>query len=307
MIKSFTPVDYGAMKFSFPGEITALDMDNNGYVDRLYAGDVGGNIWRFDVGDTTVSKWTATRIFSANPGYGDASDTGRKIFYKPSAVVEPGNLAILYFGTGDREHPLNRDVIDRLYALKDKGQSATMTESNLVDVTLDLLQTTTDTSGANSIANLLAQLNAAESYGWYIKLDQNSGEKVLASPTVFNKVAYFTTYAPKTTTDPDPCQTSNLGTARLYAVDYLTGEAVLNYDRLNDTAVIDNKRAKSVPGQVLVRSDRSVTLGSGIPSGIVLIINPNGGLKALIGVGGVIPGQNPKKGGSIIPLYWRQK
>ncbi|MHC1698472.1 MAG: pilus assembly protein [Geobacteraceae bacterium] len=306
-IRGFTHAEYANMAFSFPGEITALDMDNNGYTDRLYASDAGGNIWRFNVADTNPSSWAATKIFSANPGSGGASDTGRKIFYKPSAVVEPGNLAILYFGTGDREHPLNWNVVDRLYALKDRGQSTAMVESNLVDVTLDLLQTTTVASGAGSISDLLTNLNAADKYGWYIKLDENSGEKVLAPPTVFNKVAYFTTYAPNTTVAPDPCQTGNLGTARLYAVDYLTGEAVLDYDTANDSTTINNKRANYVPGQVLVRSDRSVTLGSGIPSGIVLIINPNGGLKALIGVGGVIPGQNPKKGGSIIPLYWRQK
>jgi type IV pilus assembly protein PilY1 len=306
-VKGFTHADYGTMNYSFPGEITALDMNSDGYADRLYACDAGGGIWRFNVGDSSISNWTATRIFRANPGSGGASDTGRKIFYKPSAVVEPGNLAILYFGTGDREHPLNMGVVDRFYALKDKGQSTTMAESDLVDVTLDLLQTTTVASGTGSISNLLAQLNAIDKYGWYIKLDENSGEKVLAPPTVFNKVAYFTTYAPNTMVAPDPCQPGNLGTARLYAVDYLTGEAVLNYDTTNDTTTIDNKRANSTPGQVLIRSDRSVTLGSGIPSGVVLIINPNGGLKALIGVGGVIPGEDPKKGGSIIPLYWRQK
>ncbi|MRR05783.1 MAG: hypothetical protein EG828_02395 [Deltaproteobacteria bacterium] len=306
-IKGFTNAEYTSMDFSFPSELTALDMDNNGYVDRLYASDTGGNIWRLAVGDTNISNWTATKIFHANPAPGDASDTGRKIFYKPSAVVESGNLAILYFGTGDREHPLNRDVVDRLYALKDKGQSTAMSEANLIDVTLDQLQTTTVASGAGSISDLLANLNAANKYGWYIKLDENAGEKVLAAPTVFNKAAYFTTYAPNTTEAPDPCQAGNLGTARLYAVNYLTGEAVLNYDKTNDSTILDNKRAKSTPGQILVRSDRFVTLGSGIPSGIVLIINPNGGLKALIGVGGVIPGQNPKKGGSIVPLYWRQK
>jgi len=306
-IKGFTHAEYSTMAFSFPGEITALDMDNNGYTDRLYASDAGGNIWRLTVGDSNISNWTATKIFTANPGSGGASDTGRKIFYKPSAVVEPGNLAILYFGTGDREHPLNWSVVDRLYALKDKGQSTTMSEADLIDVTLDELQTTTVTSGAGSISDLLSNLNAADKYGWYIKLDENAGEKVLAPPTVFNKVAYFTTYAPSTTEAPDPCGSGNLGTARLYAVNYLTGEAVLNYDKTNDSTILDNKRAKSTPGQVLLRSDRLVTLGSGIPSGIVLIINPNGGLKALIGVGGVIPGQNPKKGGSIVPLYWRQK
>jgi type IV pilus assembly protein PilY1 len=105
-------------------------------------------------------------------------------------------------------------------------------------------------------------------------------------------VAYFTTYQPSSVAVPDPCE-PDLGTARLYAVDYKTGEAVLNYDTSNDSISTTNKRAISTPGQVLVRSDRLKTLGSGIPSGIVLIINPNGGLKALIGVGGASWG-NPK-------------
>jgi hypothetical protein len=38
-----------------------------------------------------------------------------------------------------------------------------------------------------------------------------------------------------------------------------------------------------------------------------MLISAGGGLKALIGVGGVIAGENPKKGGSVMPLYWRQK
>lgn len=306
-IWGYTNSDSSTMAFSFPSELTALDMNSNGYADRIYATDTGGNVWRFNVGDTDTTNWTATRIFAANPGSGGTSDKGRKMFYKPSAVMEYGGMVMLFFGTGDREHPLNTGVVDRFYALKDKGQTTTKTESDLLDVSLDLLQTTTVASGAGSISDILAGLNATTNFGWYIKLDQNYGEKVLAPPTVFNKVAYFTTYAPNTSASPDPCQSGNLGTARLYAVDYKTGEAVLNNNKSNDSLTTVNKRAKSTPGQILVRSDRSVRLGSGIPSGVVMIINPNGGLKALIGVGGIIPGENPKKGGSIIPLYWRQK
>jgi type IV pilus assembly protein PilY1 len=304
-IRGFTHAGNSAMNFSFPGEISALDMNNNSYADRLYAGDTGGNIWRFDVGSTDPSAWTGRKIFSSNPVSGDATDKGRKIFYKPSVVIESATTTMLYFGTGDREHPLNWAVTDRFYALKDKGQETVKVESDLLDVTLDLLQTSND---PDVIAGILNTLNLPANFGWYIKLNEHTGEKVLAPPTVFNKVAYFTTYAPNTAVVPDPCDPGNLGTARLYAVDYKTGEAVLNYDRSNDNpADITNKRALTTPGQVLLRSDRVKTLGSGIPSGIVMIISPSGELKTLIGVGGIIPGENPKKGGSIIPLYWRQK
>jgi len=307
---STTSTTNPGMLFSFPGEISALDMDSNGYVDRLYAGDTGGNIWRFKVGNSDISQWEAAKIFSANPGSGGSSDNGRKFFYKPSIVMELGTsgpVPTLFFGTGDREHPLNRGVVDRFYAVKDKGQSSAKTESDLLDVTTDQLQTTTIASGNGSVTDILSTLKASSNYGWYIRLDENAGEKVLAAPTVFNKVAYFTTYAPYILTSPDPCKPGNQGTSRIYAVDYLTGEAVLNYNKTNDSLSTTNKRATSVSGQVLVRSDRVMTLGSGIPSGIVMIINPSGETKMLIGVGGVIPSATPKKGGSIIPLYWRQK
>jgi len=293
------------MKFSIVSEIAAIDSDNDGYADRLYVGDTGGRIWRFDVGDSDVTHWRGKRLFNLNAG---ATGVGRKFFYKPSVVME-GNYVMLFIGSGDREHPLNRDpnLIDRMYGLKDLGQSTAdaKSEADLTDQTTDLIQSTTATSGASSISGIQASL--ASSYGWYVSLNQNAGEKVLAAPTVFNKVAYFTTYAPNTTAVVDPCQPGNLGTSRLYALDYKNASAVLNYNTANDSLLINNAMANSTPGQVLQRADRVVTLGSGIPSGIVMLITPSGSLRALIGVGGVIAGQDPKRGGAVLPLYWRQK
>jgi type IV pilus assembly protein PilY1 len=291
---------YSAMTFSFPSEIAAVDLTGNGYAERLYAADAGGNIWRFDVADLSPTNWTARKLFSANPGAGGASDKGRKMFYKPSVVSELG-YKMLYFGSGDREHPLNTAVVDRIYALIDRDQTTTLAESNLMDVTTDQLQTTTTASGTGSITDLLSKLNAATNYGWYIKLDQNSGEKVLSAPLVFNKVAYFTTYAPGSAVVVEACQ-PNLGTARMYALSYKTGEAAVNYDTSNDSTATTNQRAKS-GGGILVRSDRVKTTGSGIPPGVTALITPGGGVSLWTGM----QKQGTLSGGSIIPLYWRQK
>ena len=122
-----------ANSFAMISELTAIDTNFDGYADRLYAGDSGGNLWRINVQDTNTANWTVTKIFSSNPGYtGDpgagvaaAADgtTGRKIFYKPSVAIDKNNLARIFFGTGDREHPLNQAVIDRFYGFIDKGQN----------------------------------------------------------------------------------------------------------------------------------------------------------------------------------------
>lgn len=303
---STTATTSPSMLYSFPSELAAIDADNNGYADTIYAGDTGGNVWRFDVGNTSTTNWTATKIFDSNGGMG--SDIGRKIFFKPSIVLE-STYRRIYFATGDREHPLNTSVTDRVYMLKDPNPpsaiSTALHESDLVDVTTDQLQTTTTPNGqAGSISDILNQLTTQS--GWFLQLNQNSGEKVLAVPMVFNKALYFTTYAPGVT-NTDPCLAGNLGTSRLYAVDYSTGEAVLDYDTTNDGITPPNSRSLSSSGKVLGRSDRVKTTGTGIPSGLVIVITPGGNLKALTGVGGAIPPDNPKPGGAAMPLYWRQK
>jgi len=311
--------------YSFPGEVAPLDFDFDGYIDRLYIGDTGGNMWRFDIGNkVATSNWSATKIFSANPSDTINSDetsatNGRKIFYRPSIVQEPGYVGV-YFGTGDRAHPLNKAVIDRLYAVYDRDITVSKTEVDLVNVTEDKLQAanptadpadlSTCTLSNDSIGCTLQNLYDDQYYGWFIKLDLDDGEKVLANPLVFNKVAYYTTFTPNVNTT-DPCLSGNLGVGRVYGVNYKTGEAVFNFDLNNDVADNDsysdteNERAKgSGNGDILRRSDRFKGVGSGIPSGVVVVIRSDGTSSALVGCGGGLCGGETKDGGAIIPLYW---
>lgn len=291
------------MTYAIPSSISVIDSNGNGYADRLYVGDTGGQIWRFDVGSNSTSSWTGKIIFRSNPGAD--SSTGRKIIYPPDYVQEIG-YDVIYFGTGDREHPRNIDTTDRLYAVKDNGNITTpLTESGLVDVTENLLQLSSTTPG--EINTILT--NLAISSGWYIKLDQNAGEKVLAPASIFAKVAYYTTFSPTSTAgvELDPC-IPNRGTARVYAVNYLTGEAVFNYDTTNDSTYSSesNTRAKGKEGELLKRSDRFEVIGTGIPSGVVVIITESGE-SALIGVGGGLEIPPIQPGRTAIRLYWRDK
>ena len=290
------------MKFSIPSEMAPIDSKNRGYTDTLYVGDTGGQVWRFDVGDPDKGNWSATRLYDLSSG------GGRKFFYKPSIVPQVGYQQI-FIGSGDREHPLNRDttLVDRFYALKDNGAAtANLDESSLADVTTDDLQTL-----ATGTSDLLTAINNKS--GWYIRLDQYPGEKVLATPTVFSKNAYFTTFTPSADVVIDVCTAGNFGTARLYAINYLTGEAVLNYNTTNDTIKTTNTRATSViPGAtpttvILQRSDRVVTLGSGIASQLVLRISASGTVSGLVAANNELKTPTTGNGGSIKPLYWRKK
>ncbi len=289
------------MTYAIPASLTVIDSDGNGYADRAYAGDAGGQLWRFDIGNNSTANWTGKIIFRSNPGAD--SSTGRKILYQPDIVQEIG-YDVLYFGTGDRESPRDTSVVDRLYAIKDDGNVTTpLTESNLVNVTENLLQVSSTT--ASDIASILSSLSTSK--GWYIKLDQHSGEKVLAPASVFAKVAYYTTFSPTGGEELDAC-IPNRGVARVFALNYLTGEAVFNYDTSNDSgySTETNTRAMGNDGEILKRSDRYNVIGSGIPSGVVVIINQEGE-GALIGVGGGLEIPEVRAGKTAIRLYWRDK
>jgi type IV pilus assembly protein PilY1 len=252
------------LHYSFPSDVTVFDSNFDGYSDRLYVGDTGGRMWRFDLHGNNPLNWTGKIIAYTGTCEGSSepicNSGGRKIFYRPSITVE-NEYTMVAFGTGDRAHPLNTAVTDRLYMIKDKGQGLDdcIDESVLYDATLNTLQESSTT--AESIDEVLSQLSDPDNYGWFIDLDEGdtetapAGEKVLAPALIFNKVIYYTTYSPAEGND-DPC--GSLGISRLYAVDYKTGEAVLNFDKSNDgVSTKDNSRAISPDGSILMRSDRS--------------------------------------------------
>ncbi|WP_305045111.1 pilus assembly protein [Geoalkalibacter sp.] len=300
---SYGPTQNPDLTFSIPSDITALDVNANGFTDRLYVGDTGGRMWRFDVGSSNLTDWSGRIVFRANPGT-DGSN-GRKFFYRPAVTFNKG-YPILHFGSGDREHPLNRAVVDRLYTVIDRGQGSTdsINESSLVDVTENTLQHTGDQAVINAILN---ELNSSSKYGWFIKLNESghAGEKVLAGTTVFNNVVYYTTYTPNIILTPDPCKPGNLGVARVYQVDAKTGEAVINNDKSNDGDDA-NERAAHKDGYVLKRSDRILEIGEGIPSGIVTLIDASGRVTMMISSSNRVNTVDALSARMINPVYWMQ-
>ncbi len=310
-----THAENSAMTYSFPTDVTALDTDADGFADTIYAGDTGGRMWRFGISDPNPAYWSSRIIFRSNPG-GDSTN-GRKIFFKPSVtfakvrVLEGDQVMtrtkpVLFFGSGDRAHPLNEGVTDRIYALIDKGQgsSTLITESDLVDVTANTLQASGTTEA--EVDTILSGLEAVDNYGWFIELE-NSGEKVLAPAVVFNKAAFFTTYTPDMPEVPDPCNPDFLGTSRVYALNVETGEAIINYYQDNDSqSTSDNERAVNEDGEVLRKEDRVKLVGEGIPSGIVTLIDASGNVTMMISSSNRVGTYSAPDSRLISPVYWMQ-
>jgi len=284
LVWKYSHAENSAMSHSIPSDITGLDVNGDGKIDRLYVGDTNARMWRFDIGNTdTTASWTGKIIFQSNPG---ASEK-RKIFYPPDVTFEKDGSTeyeTLFFGTGDREAPKIMTNIDRLYAVKDKNTGTILKEIGLVNVTnYYSLSQDDQTAMLNDIKTMS---------GWFIILD-DSGEKSLATPVVFYRVAYYTTFSP-TFGDVllDPCFVGE-GTAKVYALNYATGEAVFNMDLTNDTS-----------GTVIAKSDRSKVIGTAIPSGVIITVI-GGQATAYIGVGGGVytPELSTRK--TLFPLHWK--
>ena len=328
--------DNGSLDFSLPSDLTVIS-DNGNFAQRIYVGDTGGRMWRFDVSSSTIGSWAGQIIFDPNncPSSGACTgDVGRKIFYRP-AVAYVNGLPMLWFGTGDRTHPLNHAVVDRMYMLIDRGQQTAdgINETKLVDLTLNPLQDD-DPDNNDEVLCKLGKLtgDACASfsltlpyYGWFVKLnwdyDTNDdgvrdvnggaastvvGEKVLASSVMFNREAFYTTYSPyPDPTASDPCQAGNLGTSRLYHVNFENAKAVFNYDQNNDAVDNTTYDADAISGDaMLLRSDRVRTLGEGIPSGIVTLIDASGNVTMMISTSNRVDTYNAPDVRLISPVYW---
>lgn len=266
------------MDYSIPSNLDILDTDNNGFIDKLYVGDVGGQVWRFGrftdaanaalgfpAFDENIDNWRAISVFYAGCNESDCTDgidnndndlidERRKFFYAPTVVLEK-TYDLVYFGTGDRDNPCYREVnpdgtdnddgiYDEVYAIKDD-------HTILPDAIAPVPTTMTHaTIGIVDVTHGAAVSIDGSDKGWYVH--GASGEKMLAEGTVFAGVYFFTTYTPNN----DPCVPG--GEAKLYALNYKTGAPVYDFD---DDGVAD---------------DPYVSLGGGIPSKPVVVISDSG-------------------------------
>jgi type IV pilus assembly protein PilY1 len=244
-------------------------------MDRAYVGDLGGQMWRLD------GALTATKLFTTGPS--STPPSTRKIYYPPDVVRDRGFLSV-FFGTGDRSNPLRTDVVDRMYDVKDDGGS-NKNETMLVDVTTNVAQngTTAETTLKDSIKSAA---------GWFIRLDQNPGEKVLASPAAFFSV-FFTTFTPVS----GACSAG--GDARLYTLNYSTGG-------IPDSSVQDPDGEGPESPPTVDRGMRVITIGRSIPTELTVTIQKNSSAGFIASSGAVSQPPLAALPNNVTPISWRE-
>jgi type IV pilus assembly protein PilY1 len=276
IIKEFSGLT--GMNYSFAAPPKAVDANSDGFVDKVYIGDLGGQMWVFDISNSDPNAWGGKILFQAPI----SSSEKHSIYYQPAVALDRSGKPWVYFGTGDREKPKDfTNQNERFYAVKDDGSGTyPRTETN------NTLSNVTSSNTFNQVQEPLK--------GWFITLSKsgNSLEKVLAKPAVFNQLVYFTTYT--YIESADPCSIG--ATAKAYVVEYLSGGGALTVDALSDL---------SGPA-----SDRSKIIGSnaGIPSPPVISVDMKG--KATVTImtttGQVISQEAFSPLSSKTPLYWRE-
>jgi type IV pilus assembly protein PilY1 len=190
---------------SVPASVTLMDTDYDGYVDRAYAVDMGGTVYRIDfetgLGGNAPVNWA----INAFANLGNAS-TPRKFFYDPD-VVQTNEFVAVMVGSGNRERPLLATTGDRWYTLFDyslgKGPTGLAAISD------------------ESVVPYASYDPTAHPPGCYIPMDP-AGEKVVTGTVSTGGNSYFATNMP-IPVSATSCQ-SNLGLAKTYQVPLFCGQ-----------------------------------------------------------------------------------
>ncbi|RLV61424.1 rRNA (guanine-N1)-methyltransferase [Parashewanella curva] len=225
---------------SIPNSVAVLDSDADGFTDRIYATDTGGNVWRMDLATWDSSKWTAFKF--ADLG-GNTQTTDRRFFSAPTVAqtiitnvkqvtTDTGGTTTtriikqdipydaVVVGSGSRPSPLDKSRSDIFFTLQDRNinsKSFDGTDGNSVPDSLtisDLFDVTT-ASPANESQNLLFSAKK----GWYYDF-KASGEKSLSAATIINGKVFFTSFVPGNSSE-NQCLVGGVG--RLYGFDLHRG------------------------------------------------------------------------------------
>lgn len=220
------------MTHAIPADVRPIDFSGDGLIDVIYAADLGGRVWRFEVDNSASSMSSFIRggVF-ASLGLTGSATTARRFFAAPDvAYIRSGatswfNIAI---GSGNRELPVKDQVTDdKFYSLRDyrklqpydwSGGNAwdPITDSMLTDVTPIAIVSDT---GITSYQQPAVPENA---YGWKLTLDYFPGEKVITESRTFENVVFFSSFYPKKRTAEDDTDgnvcTTTLGFNNLYTV-----------------------------------------------------------------------------------------
>lgn len=212
-----------------------VDVDGDRIADLIYAGDLQGNLWRFDIDNSNAGQWGSPYksgnkpdpLFTAVGPNGEV----QPITSKPQVKSHPDGGLMVYVGTGkyfevgDNIVPTatTPDVMS-IYGIHDVGAVVARADLLQQQIFYEATGTFTHPTSGDTYdwdIRLVTQNGITSESGWYIDLispaNGEEGERVVAPALVWNDRVIFTTLIP----NEDPCTWG--GTSWLMEVDPDTG------------------------------------------------------------------------------------
>ncbi|MFM7067517.1 MAG: pilus assembly protein [Gammaproteobacteria bacterium] len=216
------------MNNSIPADVRVVDFDGDGLADRMYAADMGGRVWRFDIFNGNSAGNLVTGGVFASLGNADETTrpvaSTRRFYYAPDVALvrKRGQTPYLAvnIGSGYRASPLNTQVEDRFYALRDYAMFTRRTQAEY-----DAWTVITD-AALTDVTSTATPTLASGIPGWKIRLTRG-GEKILAEARTFGNVIFFPTFTPDTSGGTASCAPRQ-GTNRLFSINLFDGSPANN-------------------------------------------------------------------------------
>ncbi|HFC8358129.1 TPA: PilC family type IV pilus tip adhesin, partial [Neisseria meningitidis] len=177
---------------------TLVDKDLDGIVDIAYAGDRGGNMYRFDLSGQDPNQWSVRTIFSGN-----------KPITSAPAISQLKDKRVVIFGTGSdlsEEDVLSTDE-QHIYGIFD-DDTATTGSVNFSGLGGGLLEQELKQEGKTLFLTDYKRSDGSGNKGWVVKLKE--GQRVTVKPTVVLRTAFVTIHK-YTGTDKCGAETAILG------------------------------------------------------------------------------------------------
>ncbi|WP_257622617.1 PilC family type IV pilus tip adhesin, partial [Neisseria meningitidis] len=178
---------------------TLVDKDLDGTIDIAYAGDRGGNMYRFDLSGQDPNQWSVRAIFE-----------GTKPITSAPAISQLKDKRVVIFGTGSdlsEEDVLNTDE-QHIYGIFDDDTVANNVNVKLSGLGGGLLEQVLSEENKTLFLTDYKRSNGSGSKGWMVKLQP--GQRVTVKPTVVLRTAFVTIHK-YTGTDKCGAETAILG------------------------------------------------------------------------------------------------
>lgn len=274
-------IDTGAGSSNGLSAVRGWDYDGDGTVDYVYAGDLQGNLWKFDL-SKNANQWgvalkqgnTPKPLFQAQ----DKNGKEQPITARPSIGANPADGSLwVFFGTG--RYLTIADVSDTStqswYGIIDDGEN-TVTRSQLKERKIVARGTDPETGNPVRAFELAVEDDMKNKKGWYVDLDP--GERIVSSSQFYGSVLVASSIIPS----DDPCIPGGKGYVN--AIDPFTG-AALGTPFFTDYGTLTFNGQKipvgsvdlgiGMPGQAQIVGDKLVVGGSSGETASTTVNLPN--------------------------------